>query len=286
MQADRKALLSTCVILGLVLGSYFLHRGATLSEGNGPKNKGVTPQERFESFKQLSVEEVIARLEGPPYNLTVVHRLRQLGDKKAIPALREAFKNAGARTEKQAIAAALVALGEDDDFYWEFLVKFAKRAIESEIPFPLMFDKEGRAIKGKFNPEFIAWCERNNIEPRDAAADALYLQPTDVMFIGVTGDRRAFEILLQAIRSRNYLINVRAAQGLARLQDKRAIRPIILACDRAPSEIAPKIAESLVFFDEPEAQAAAVKFIRNKAVLDSLRKRSREKGSKGVFDEG
>lgn len=285
MLGAARATLVTGVLFCLALASLSLLPEVVPSEGGAQKNRQLTPQQKFERLKQLPVDEVIELLQGPPYNLVVVNRLRQLSDRKAVPALKEAFEKASTRNEKQAIAAALVGLREEDERYWEFLVGHAKQAIKSKMPFPLMFDTEGRAIKGKFNPGFLAWCKQNNIDPRTAAADALYQQPRDVMFVGITGDPRAFDILLEALRSTNYLIVARAAQGLTRLQDKRAIKFIIQASKRAPLEVAAKIAEPLVFFDDPEAQAAAEELIQNKALLSSLRKRAGEKGVKGIFGE-
>lgn len=51
------------------------------------------------------------------------------------------------------------------------------------------------------------------------------------------------------------------ASGLAELQDKDSIALIIEACERAPAEAARVIAESLVYFDDPDAQRAVDQYI-------------------------
>jgi PBS lyase HEAT-like repeat len=57
------------------------------------------------------------------------------------------------------------------------------------------------------------------------------------------------------------MIEIAAAEGLAELQDKESIPLIIQACERAPAEAAGVIAQSLVYFDDPEAQGAVDRYI-------------------------
>jgi hypothetical protein len=52
------------------------------------------------------------------------------------------------------------------------------------------------------------------------------------------------------------MIEMVAAQGLAEMQDKDSIALIIDACKRSPAEAAAVTAESLVYFDDAEAQSA------------------------------
>jgi hypothetical protein len=52
-----------------------------------------------------------------------------------------------------------------------------------------------------------------------------------------------------------------AALGLAEIQDKASIPLIIEACKRAPAEAAAVMAESLVYFDDAEAQRAVDTYI-------------------------
>ena len=195
----------------------------------------------------------------------------------------EAFEKSTDRREKQRIASNLLSFGVRDKVYLDYLLKFAKPAIESKMPYPFPFDSEGRGVKGKLSPELIAWAERNKLDPKTAASIAFIQLPRDVMYLSMAGDSRAFDLLLKGLQSRNYMVAFRASQGLAKLQDRRAIRPIIQASQRAPAEAAHFIAEPLAFFDDAEAQAALEEFIRNKALLDSIRKRAKERGVKGIF---
>jgi len=94
-----------------------------------------------------------------------------------------------------------------------------------------------------------------------AAEDAMYWFPGKVMLLGLTGDRRAIPLLRQALLSPNHMIEAAAAEGLAEIQDKDSIPFIIEACKRAPAVAAPLIAESLICFDDAEAQSAVNTYI-------------------------
>jgi HEAT repeat protein len=76
-------------------------------------------------------------------------------------------------------------------------------------------------------------------------------------FLAMTGDPRGLPLLRQAMRSSNFMIQAMAAKGLAKLQDKESVPSIIAACERAPSDVAPAIAEALAFIDDPNAQSEA-----------------------------
>ncbi len=260
----KKLLLSTGLILCVAIGSLCLLREALSSQHKVQKR-----QEKVESSKQKSVTELLGDLKR--------------GDPKAIPALKEAFERSDDKFEKQTVAGVLLSFGVRDEQYLKYLIQFAKAAIESEIPFPLSYDSQGKGVKGKFSPEFLAWAIQNKVDPGIAAGIVISQLPHDVMSLAMASDPRAFDLLLQGLESQNHMIVIVAAQGLAKLQDKRAIAPTIRACKRVPAEVADLIAQYLPFFDDPEAQKAAEEFIQNKAVLDEVRKRAREIGPKGIF---
>ncbi len=222
--------------------------------------------------------------EGTALPLTPEHveELLWREDAGAVPALREALRRVSDRFMKLRVAAALVRLGDPERSYWEFVVREASLAVDSDVPSPLAHDAQGRTIRGKFSKEFLDWCTAKKVDCNAAADEALMWLPSYVLVLGTTADPRGFDILMRGLASKNHLIVANAAMGLARLQDRRAIRPIIEAARRAPSEAQSSIAEALVFFDDPEAQKAADELIPKRAVLESLRKRAL-KGPKAVF---
>jgi hypothetical protein len=209
--------------------------------------------------------------------------LAKAGDRSAIPGTKMAFERAADKIERQRMALALVRLGEPDNRYWEFLQRHAEAAVASDIPYPLKIDGQGNTVRGnEFAPEFVAWCKERGVDPAVAAREALGSHSLDVLLVAMTADPRGFDLLLRALGARNYLLVLPAAQGLARLQDPRAVRPLIEASRRVPAEIGESIGAALVFFNDPDAQAAAERSIRDKAVLDAWRERALE-GPKAVF---
>lgn len=258
--------------IGLVLSFVCLsmlvlpHHGRCQAQDKG----GSVREQKVQTFGEKSVNELLGDL------ITK-------GDKTALPPLRQAFEDSNSKLEKQTIASTLLSYGDKDIRFLEYLAGFAKTAIESDMPFPIAFDSQGSAIRGQYSSEFVAWAARNRIDPHKAAEEAMFGQPGDVLFLASAVDSRAFDLLLRGLEAKNYFVVANAARGLARLQDARAIRPIIEACKRAPPELARLIAEALVYFDDPEAQAAAERFILNKAVLNELRQRAKERGVKAIF---
>jgi HEAT repeat protein len=204
-------------------------------------------------------------------------------DRDALPAVREVFRRASDKAVRLRAAATLVRLGDPEMGYWEFLVREASRAVDSDMPDPLPYDAQGRGIKGRFSQEFLDWCGARKVDCQAAAEEAMMWLPSYVLVLGTTGDPRGFDILMRGIASKNSLIVAQAARALARLQDRRAIGPIIDAARRVPADMRLVVASALVFFDDPEARKAAEELIPDRAVLDTLRKQAR-KGPKAVYE--
>jgi hypothetical protein len=230
-----------------------------------------------------NVDELIERIRQGTFTPAMVNRIAQLRAVQAMPVLKQQFAVNGDTLTKQALASALVRLGDTDDTYWNFLVDHAKVAIESDAPFPGTFDSEGRLTLGQLSPEFRAWAKSHDASPERSSSVQVYALPVDLTFLAITGDPRGQELLRRGLSSRNYLIQAVAAKGLARLRDTNSVPEIIAACRNAPAQAAELIARALVFFDDARAQSAAETFITNKRVLAELRRLSREKGPAGVF---
>lgn len=238
-----------------------------------------------EHFGQKSFDELQAALKENPAASHVIHALRIKGDKRAIPLLKEALAKVGEKKPRQDIARALIELGDKEDIAWPIIEEYGRAAIESDMPTPLVFDDKGQIIRGEKNPKFLEWCQAKGINPNLAFDQYVYQFQTDVELLGLSDDKRAVPLLLKGLDSANPWIAARAAMGLARLQFKDAVQPIIAACARVTPELASAIAQALVFFDTSEAQAAADKYVKSKAILESRRKQAKAKGPKGIFKE-
>jgi HEAT repeat protein len=101
-----------------------------------------------------------------------------------------------------------------------------------------------------------------------------------VLLLGETGDPRGIPLLRRALQSHNYQIVAWAAKGSALIQDKQSIPLIIAAVQRAPPEDKSLIAESLIYFDEAQAQGAVETYVpKDKATLA----RAERARGRGVF---
>ena len=213
---------------------------------------------------KANVPDAIAKLKSGKFALVHVDMIAKAGAVEAVPILKEQFARSQDRLVQTKIASAIVRLGDKDDIYWDFLVKQVTPALESDGPDFMNFDPQAKTGAGP-SPEFIAWAKAHNAPPNGpngtAAEDAMYWFPGKVMLLGLTGDHRAIPLLRQALLSPNHMIETAAANGLAEIQDKESIPLVIEACKKAPPAAAALIAESLVYFDDAEAQSAVDTYV-------------------------
>ena len=178
---------------------------------------------------------------------------------QAIPSLEEQFASTTDVDTKTKIANGLVRLGDKRNTYWNYLLEQATLALESDVPDPLFSDPAGKTMD-QISSELQAWAQAHDVSANTAAQSAMYDQPGKVLDLAQTGDPRGIPFLRRALQSRNYMIAIFAAKGLVLIQDKDSIPLIIAACQRAPS-IAAVIAEPLIWFDDPSAQAAVNTYV-------------------------
>jgi hypothetical protein len=203
------------------------------------------------------IADSIARVKSGDFFPVAVEQIARAHAVQAIPTLKERFALSQDADAKGKIADALVRLGDTDDTYWNYLIDQATEAIKSETPLPIVYDPHGVVVKGQVSPEFNAWTKTHGVSPESAAEDVVFRLPGKVAFLAETGDSRGIPLLRQALQSRNFLIAAMAAKGLAVIQDKGSIPFIVEACKRAPADAAAAIADSLIYFDDSQAQSAA-----------------------------
>jgi hypothetical protein len=220
------------------------------------------------------------------------------GDNSAIPALEQVYARANpevdlkgdilsfGHTFEASIASLLVSRGIKDPKYFAFIFELARQAIETDMPSPVAFGKDGHFVPQFTPPDFVAWCDRRKIEPRQAALNAWHILPGRVLPLAASGDPRAFSLLTKGLQSPNYMVVIVSAKGLARINDPRAIPLIIGACKTAPVEVITELASVLAYFDDPSAQAIADTFITDdpgKKRLAILRKNFRDHGLRDIL---
>jgi hypothetical protein len=198
----------------------------------------------------LSVSDAIAKIQSGELSAAAFDRITEARATQAIPVLEEQFARVGEKLDKARIAELLVKLGDKNDAYWDYLVQLATPALTSDAPNPWRYDAEGKAVPG-LSSEFLDWAKAHRV-----SLDSMIELIGGVVSLGSTGDRRAIPILRRALLSPIYMIEIAAAKGLAEIQDKDSIADIIAACQKAPAEPARAIAQSLAYFDDPQAQRA------------------------------
>jgi hypothetical protein len=224
------------------------------------------------------VAEAIKRVKQGDFLAVHVEEIAEAGAVEAIPALKEQFarrvepihKDDFDPGNKEKIASALVRLGDKDSIYWNFLLKEATQAVDSKAPYPGTFDSHGKMVPGTLSPEFLEWAKSHHLVPESEAENVLHKLPGKLLLLAETGDPRGLPLLRSAMSSHNYMIQAVAAKGLAKLQDKDSVPQIIEACQKAPIDVAPAIAEALAYFNDAKAQSAAEKFLP-KDLVQALR---------------
>ena len=206
-------------------------------------------------------------------------------DGTAIAELRQRFNESADKIDKQRIACVLIRRHETDRAYWDFLAGHARRAVESDMPFPYAFDVEGKAQPRQYAPAFLRWANQARVLPDEAAGYAVNIAPLDVFLMALTDDSRGRDLLRKGLASPNFMVVYRAAWGLARLRDKSAVPLIVAAADAAPAQGGEMVARALLLFlDSPEAQAAADRLIKDERARVALRARARQELQMNIED--
>jgi len=154
------------------------------------------------------------------------------------------------------IANVLIRLGVQDDTYWDYLAGQAKASLRINMPFNVATDALGDHNPPP-NPAFLAWVKSHDMDKNEAAMYQLSVQPSPVAFLAMADDPRGIPLLRQALGSSNFMIQSFAADGLAELHDNASIPLIIAACKKLPSSVRTALAESLLYFNDPQAQQYA-----------------------------
>jgi len=171
---------------------------------------------------------------------------------EAIPILEKYYGRTSDPEIKAGVASALVRMGDRDDAYWDYLVKLATPALESDAPYPLNLHPANE--NDHVSPEFQAWATSHNLSIESATHLVMMDLPGKLAPLAQSGDARGVRMLRLALTSSNIMIATLGAAGLAEAQDKASIPLIIDACRNAPPSMAHFFADSLLFFDDPDAE--------------------------------
>jgi hypothetical protein len=254
----------SCNTLGLVVGFTLL-----------PRAMYGQPTE-----SQSELESSIARLKPGDLGPRDIVVLADAGVVQAIPVLEAQFGRATDLDTKAQIASGLVKLKDRDDTYWNFLLEQATLAVDSNVPDDAFSESQGKTMSPG-TPELQEWAHTHNVSLEKAAEHARYDIPGEVLLLGQTGDPRGVPLLRRALQAHNHLMVAMAAKGLALIQDKESIPLIIAAAHRAPEGYNSLIAESLVYFDDPQAQSAVDTYMSKEKAKIAREARAQGRGAFG-----
>lgn len=137
--------------------------------------------------------------------------------------------------------------------------------------------------------KFVNWCKQHSDKTCDEwYQEVVYPDPDPWYFLAAAGDPRAYDLLLDGLHSENEGIAILAAQGLAKLQDPRAIIEIATVAKHEGYDANVSMAECLLYFSDPRAQSAAEEILDDKKVgdtriLDIARRDVKARGVRGLF---
>ncbi len=241
-----------------------------------PKSEDAADQNILLAFNRQSAPELVSHyFDQPRIQLFVIRRLISLDDPRAIPALRTAFDTQTQPLTREFVAAALVRLGDTDQEYFDYVAGRARKAVNSDLPYS---SRSVTALAawdgGDFEePEEVrSSAQIHNVPLMQAVWDATVEIPAAVQALSATRDRRSAPILLEALRSPNFLVVEEAAFGLARMHETNAIDPIIAICHRVDAKNRPWMAKPLLYFSSRKAQEAASSMIGGSSRLQIWRK--------------
>jgi Tfp pilus assembly protein FimT len=222
------------------------------------------------------LDNALARAKSGEANGRDVVVIAKAGAIQAIPALEQQFIRATDLNIKTNIASGLVKLRDRDNTYWNFLLEQTTLAVDSDVPDPVYSESQRRMLAQP--PELQTWADTHGVSIQTAGQYARFDYPGRVIQLAAAEDPRGIPLLRKALKSRNYLIVNFAAAGAALVHDNESIPLIIAAVRTAPVGYNSLIAGSLVYFDDPRAQAAVDTFMpKDKAQMArDDRKRGRD----------
>jgi hypothetical protein len=176
------------------------------------QEKPSQPDKLAYAVDPANVPDAIAYLKSGKFAAVRVDMIVRAGAVEAIPSLKEQFVRVDDPMLRAKIAGALVIFYADkDDPYWDFLVKYATPALESDAPDFLNYDAQGKSSSGP-SPKFEAWMKAHNLSPSsELFEDSFYMMPSSMLFLGWTRDARAIPLLRRGLLSPNHQIEIVAA---------------------------------------------------------------------------
>jgi HEAT repeat protein len=214
---------------------------------------GQTSQDQVDEALSKKVRSVIDSMKQGTYGPATQEQIAEAQAGQLVPILEARFVTSQNAVVKARVARALVDLGNKGNAYWDFLVRQAKLAIESDAPSSQCYS----STNCTGHSAYVAWARAHNA-PQDTKAEMELQWLLEERIQLVFGDPRGIPLLREALKSPNINVVWAGADGLTRALDKDSIPLIVEACKRFHGEEVPLISHTLrQFMRDPDARAAA-----------------------------
>ncbi len=225
---------------------------------------------------------------------------KQQKSTKSIPEFEEAYRKASDslkqpgldentktlhKMEKSAIAYELILLKDKDPQYKQYLLSLVEPLIDSDMPDPTVYDKNGKFIPNTQSKEFLTWCSDRGLDWKAELIVGYQEGPINLTYFAMMKDLDNVPLFLKGLKSPNGEVASISAKGLVHLNYKPAIQAIISSCRQRPKAERLLFAEYLLTFDDSIALAAGKELMPNKGALDYLLKMDIKKRRKFLVGE-
>lgn len=205
----------------------------------------------------MTPAEISALLDSEDYGdrLRALNEIRSLAQADAFELICKAIADSNPRVRYAAVSQ-LSSLGQyDREHAREVLIDRLENDSETDVQ-AAAADALGALQFTDVYPALEAAYQRSS---------DWVLQFSIVATLGELGDRRAFELLAEAIQSPTDLIRTAAVAALGELGDERAIPLILPLINDDDWQIRHRVAQALHRFAHPDAQAALAQLSQDKA---------------------
>jgi hypothetical protein len=164
------------------------------------QEKPNQPEKLAYGSDKSNVPDAISRVKSGEFDAIHVDLIARANAIEALPVLKEQFNHIDDPALKAKVAAALVRMGEKDSAYWNFLMEFAKPALESDAPDYVGYSAQGNAVPGP-SPQFKVWATTHNLPLDSYEESSIRTSATGVILLGWSRDQRAVPLLRAALLS-------------------------------------------------------------------------------------
>jgi hypothetical protein len=218
-------------------------------------------------FGEPNPEDALQRLDAGKADPPDLESIATHQRKTAIPKLETMFDTTREPVLRGKVADTLIRLGATNPRYWDYLKGAAAEAVDSDAPWPVLFDAKGEETAQE-SPAFAPWARRHKVTPSALKEKEAFVWPEAVLALTETANQLAVPLLRRGLHSPNYLIQAECISGLATFNDRESIPEAIRVLAQAPMAFKRELAWALNSFNDPTAAAEAKKYLKTNVTVE------------------